>query len=430
MNTSLPQPELRARLSGIEPFLNATAIFILATIFMFWEASRAVYVLLSLAALVFVVKFRPEMPADHRLYSWPIIGYIGTAILSFLANGMSDHGLSTIVSRFFLLLLAIPVASVFYLSFDLKRNAWIKFVIGCMALGGAALVDILLLDKVRANAGYNASAFGFTALAMTSVVIGSYYRFSQARFGRAVFCLAILMGVCAMILSGTRTSWMAGIIVMVIALFFYLDRYSLFKRVAFALTLTVTMLIIGSSLPLVQKRFVVMFENISPYVKGEEQTEFNSLRTRVELWKLGWSMGMENKMFGFGPGNTKREIREHAQQNPHDLKRIKSVHVHNQFVQSFAMTGLVGLFSFLALVACHFRIFTKYLGKQYSLEVRCLALSGVLLLISYLIKSVPGVPFYGRQYLLMYGIASATIWGSLLGALRESGPVARESDNH
>ncbi len=414
----------------MEPFLNAAAIFILATIFMFWEASRAAYVLLSLAALVFVVKYRPEMPSDHRLYSWPIIGYIGAAILSFLANGMSDNGLNTVVSRFFLLLLAIPLASVFYLSFDLKRNAWIKFVIGCMALGGAALVDILLLDKVRANAGYNASAFGFTALAMTSVVIGSYYRFSQARFGKAVFCLAILMGVCAMILSGTRTSWLAGIVVMVIALFFYLDRYSLFKRVAFAFTLTAGIVIVSSSFPLVQKRLDIMFDNMAPYLKGEEQTELNSLRIRVELWKLGWHMGMENKMFGFGPGITKRVIREYAQQNPHDLRRIKSVHIHNQFVQSFAMTGLVGLFSFLALITCHFRIFTKYLGKQYSLEVRCLALSGVLLLISYLIKSVPGVPFYGRQYLLMYGIASAAIWGSLLGALRESGPMVHESDSH
>ena len=92
------------------------------------------------------------------------------------------------------------------------------------------------------------------------------------------------------------------------------------------------------------------------------------------------------------------------------------------------MTGLVGLLSFLALLICHFWLFAKYLGKQYSLEVRCLALSGLLLLISYLLKSIPGVPFYGKQYLLMYGFASATIWGGLLGALRDSGPVARKLD--
>jgi hypothetical protein len=51
MKSALPQAELQARLLAIEPFLNAVAIFIMATLFLFWDASRAVYVLLSLAAL-------------------------------------------------------------------------------------------------------------------------------------------------------------------------------------------------------------------------------------------------------------------------------------------------------------------------------------------------------------------------------------------
>jgi hypothetical protein len=195
MNTSSPQPELRVKMSVIEPYLNAIAVFIMATMFLFWDASRAVYVLLSLAALVFLVKYRPQMPRDHRLYSWPIIAYVGATILSLLVNEIPDGGVNRITSRFLLLLIAIPLVSVFYLSFDVKRNVWIKFAVGCMVMGGLALVDILFLDKYRAGAGHNEAAFGFIALAMTSVVIGSYHRFSQIRFGRAVFFLAIQLGV-------------------------------------------------------------------------------------------------------------------------------------------------------------------------------------------------------------------------------------------
>ena len=154
--------------------------------------------------------------------------------------------------------------------------------------------------------------------------------------------------------------------------------------------------------------------------QGEEQTEFTSLRFRVELWKLAWNVGLDNVVFGYGPGITKPVIKNYVKQNP-QLKGLETMnHIHNQFLQTFAMTGLVGLISFLALLICHFRIFTKYLGKQYSPEVRCLAFAGFLLLVAYLLKCVPGVPFYGKQYLLMYGFASATIWGCLLGALRES----------
>jgi O-antigen ligase len=317
MKPRLPQSELLAKLSVIEPYLNATAIFIMAAIFLYWDASRAAYVLLSLAALVFLVRYRPQMPSDHQLYSWPIIGYFGAAFLSLLFNGLPDSGINSLGSRFLLLLIAIPLVSIFYLSFDLKRNVWIKFAVGCIAMGILALVDILLLDKARADGGHNAATFGFTALAMTSIVIASYHRFSQARFGRAVFFVAILMGVCAMVLSGTRTSWLAGFVVLVIAMFFYLDRYSLFKRVLFALVLIGGIAIVGSSLPIVQKRMDQMVEMLAPYAKGEEQTEFSSLRYRVEAWKIAWHVGLENKVFGSGPGNPKQMIEEYVQQNQH-----------------------------------------------------------------------------------------------------------------
>jgi O-antigen ligase len=420
MNISSPQPELQARLAIIEPYLNAIAIFIMATIFLFWDASRAVYVLLSLAALVFLVKYRPQMPRDHRLYSWPIIAYVGATVLSLLANDIPDGGVNRVTSRFLLLLIAIPLVSVFYLSFDPKRNIWMKYAIGCVVMGLLALVDILLLDKSRAGGGHNEVAFGCTALAMTSIVIASYYRFNQIRYGKAIFLLAILMGVCAMVLSGTRTSWVAGIVILLITMFFYLDRYSFFKRVLFTLVLMGVIAIVSSSLPRVQERFAEGIDMITPYLTGEEQTEYNAFSHRVEVWKLGWQAGLENKIFGFGPGNTKRVINEHARQNP-QITRLQGInHIHNQFLQTFAMTGLVGLCSFLALIVCHLWIFTKYLRRQYSLEVRCLALAGLLLLVTYLVQSIPGVPFYGKQYLMMYGFASSTIWGCLLGALREA----------
>jgi O-antigen ligase len=287
-------------------------------------------------------------------------------------------------------------------------------------MGGLAIADTFFVDRQAVGGGHSPAVFGFVALTMTSIVLASYHKFNQTRFGRVIFVLALLMGVCAMILSGSRTSWLAGIVIIFIAMFFYLDRYSLLKRVLFTLTLIGSIAMVSSSIPVVQEKFGQMIGMVTPYVKGEEQTGFTSLRYRVEAWKLGWHVGLENKIFGFGPGSTKRVIKDYTQRNPH-LKKLEGLnHIHNQFLQTFAMTGLIGLFSFLALVICHFWIFTKYLGKQYSPEVRYLALAGLLLLVAYLIKSIPGVPFYGKQYLMMYGFASATIWGCLLGALRES----------
>ena len=420
MKNNLSQSQFYEKFSAFEPYLNAVAIFIMATLFLFWDASRAVYVLLSLGAVGLHIKYRPQLPREHRLYSWPIFGFVGAAVLSMLASENPQSGVNVVTSRYLLLLLAVPLVSLFYLSFDAKRNSWIKFAVGCVVMGGLALNDILLLAEYRADGGHNAAAFGFLALAMTSVVLGSYHRFSQARFGRAVFFLAIAMGVCAMILSGTRSGWIAGFVVFFIASFFYFERYSVARRALFALGLFLAIAIVSSSIPVVQDRFEEMVDNFTPYLKGEQQTEYTSLRFRVEAWKFAWHVGMENKVFGFGPGNTKRAMKDFAEANQQVIALRELNHIHNQFLQSFAMTGLVGLFSLLAMIACHFWMFARYLGKKYSQEVRFLALSGLLLLVSYLLMCIPGVPFYGKQYLLMYGFASASIWGCLLGALRES----------
>jgi len=419
------ESELRSRLSRIEPLLNAIAVFIMATFYLFWDVSRAVYVLFSLAALGFIVIYRPRMPREHRLYSWPIIAYVAAACLSLIVHGMPDSGINRIGSIYLLLPIAIPLASLFYLSFDPGRNPWIKFVACSVMMGCLALVDILILDEYRAGGGFNPAAFGFMALVSTSLVAASFHRFRQSRVGIAIFIVAILMGVCAMMLSGTRSSWLAGIAVLFIAMFYYLDRYSIFRRVLVSLVMMASIAVVSSTIPIVQKRIDQMIEIVTPYVKGENQTDYNSLRERVELWKLGWKMGLDNKTFGFGPGYTKKEIQKYTRQYPQFAGIATMNHLHNQYLQTFAMTGLVGLVSLLIMAGCHLWIFTKYLRKRYSTEVRSLALGGFLMLVSYLICSVAAIPFNGKNHLMMYGFASATIWGCLLGALRESGNHAQ-----
>ena len=294
MSTSTVSPEsgLRAWLFRFEPLINAVAVAIMATIFLYWDLSRAMFVLLSLAALVLVVKYRPRMPADHRLYTWPIIAFVGANFLSLAVDGFSDSGVNRLVSRFFLLLIAIPLVSLFYYSYDSRRNPWIRYVVGCLVLGVLAIIDILYFDLARAGSTENESAFGFIALAMTSVAAASFYRFRRIRYGTIVYFLAIAMGFCAMILSGTRTSWIGAIPVLVVAMFFYFERYSLARRMLFTLAIVVGVTVAGNMIPVVEKRVDLMVEMAAPYVTGKKQSGFNSLRYRVELWKLGWNVSL------------------------------------------------------------------------------------------------------------------------------------------
>ena len=407
-------------MSKLEPWLNGVSVFILSALFLFWDASRAVYVLLSLSALGFLIRYRPQLPRDHRLYAWPIIAFFAATVIAVAYDGFSDSGMNRLTSRFLLLLIAVPLVSVFYACYDPRRNQWVKFVMGCLAMGLLALVDILVLDAPRAGGGHNAVVFGFSAAAMTTVVIASYHRFKKTSFGKFLFAIALLMGFCAMFLSGTRSSWITIIAVVIIAMIFYLDRYSLSKRILVSLALIGCIAAAGLSIPLVKKRMDSMIVMVTPYVKGEEQTRFSSLRSRVESWKAAWDMGMDDMIFGVGPGNWKKSLQAYVKERPHlaSLKRMN--HAHNQFMHTFFVSGFIGLVSLLVMLSCHCWMFAKYLHKRYSTEVRSLALAGFLLVTVYIIYSIPEVPLNGKHYLLLYAFSTASIWGSLLGALQKS----------
>ena len=411
-------------MSRLEPWLNGVSVFILSTIFLWWDASRAVYVLLSLAALGYLIKYRPQLPRQQRFYSWPIMLFVSATFLSVAVDGFSSSGMNVLVSRIFLLLLAIPLVSLFYACFAADRNQWIKFALGCLVMGLLALVDILVLNEYRAGGGHNQAVFGFSAAALTSIVIASYHRFKETGFGKLVFAAALLMGFYAMVLSGTRSSWIVIIAVVIIAVIFYLDRYSLSKRILVSMFLIGCVAAASLTIPLVKVRIDQMVVMVTPYVKGEEQTKFSALRHRVEAWKAAWNMGMTESVFGVGPGKFKKSLKAYVRERPH-LATLEGLnHAHNQFMQTFFMSGFVGLISLLVLLSCHFWIFARYLHKRYSTEVRSLALAGFLLVVAYIIYSIPGVPFKGKQYLMIYAFSSASIWGCLLGALQQSGVTA------
>jgi len=422
MTKTTPNSSVSGTARWIEPLLNLTAIFILSTIFLAWNASRLVYILLSMAAFAYLLKIQLKLPSDQRFFSWPIIGFVGAAALSVWYHGWSGSGINFLVSRYFLLLLAIPLVGIFYVSFDPERNVWTKFALGSVVIGILALVDVLILDEHRAGGGHNSVVFGFIALAMITPLIASYHQWRNFKFGKYYFVIGILMGCCGMLLSETRSSWITAIALIIIAMMFYLDFYSITKRSLIILVLICCIAGIGMSIPVVNKRIGNMVEITAPYINGEEQRKFSSLRLRVEGWKASWNIGLDSYVLGIGLGvaDYRKALRAYVEDKRELAPVAELKHTHNQFMHIFAMSGVVGLISFVGLIACHLWIFTKYLNGRYSMEVRSLALSGFMLVVGYTIMSIPEVPFYNKQWLIMYSLSSASIWGCLLGALRAS----------
>ena len=153
---------------------------------------------------------------------------------------------------------------------------------------------------------------------------------------------------------------------------------------------------------------------MSPYLSGEEQVQFTSLSYRVESWKAAWQIGADSPVIGVGPGHFRKSLKAYVRQNP-KLEGLQSVkHAHNQFLQTFATAGIVGLTALVSLLLCHAFLFARYLSAVYPESIRSLALAGLLLVLAYALMSLTAVPFERKKLLLLYGFSSASMWAGIL----------------
>lgn len=400
-----------------EGLLNLAGILILCGPFLYWDASRALYLLTSLFALGYLIRQRIRLPREQLLYSLPIVGFVAAATLSWLVNGTTDSGWNIVTSRYALLLFAIPLVALFFAQYRSQRNHWFKFQAAALVLGCFALYEILVLGQPRAEGDDNAAIFGFAAALVTCVVLVAFPARRDHLNGMVVYLLSVAAGGTAVLLSGTRGAWLAVLVCLAIAANYMLERHSAVQRLLLFGTGLLVLGIITVAVPPVKTRFIDMVEIVSPYFDGSDEIEFSSVRYRVETWRAGWHIGRENLGFGVGPGNYPTQLSAYVAANPRleTLQRMR--HAHNQYMQIFATMGLTGLLGLIGLLSAHLLLFARYLSRRYSPEVRRLALAGLLLVITYALLSITGVPLDRKKQIVIYAFSSASLWGCLLGAL-------------
>lgn len=86
-----------------------------------------------------------------------------------------------------------------------------------------------------------------------------------------------------------------------------------------------------------------------------------SVSERIFKWKTGWGMVREHPVFGVGADNLKVNFANYQADVKRDirLKGTSESNLHNEFLQRFAETGIIGFLAFLAV----FLYFFYYCGK-------------------------------------------------------------------
>lgn len=161
---------------------------------------------------------------------------------------------------------------------------------------------------------------------------------------RMYLSVGVIAGAYAMLLSETRGSLLALLLLAVILL--WQGRRHIGKSIWLAALLGCVALwgIGGETLA---RRFADIRDDITLYQQGQSAT---SIGARLELWQFAWQQGAQHPLLGTGTAGLRHAKTEWLAHHPAREFIGELGHVHNEYLDAFARRGGIGLALVLALI--------------------------------------------------------------------------------
>lgn len=286
-------------------------------------------------------------------------------------------------SRF---LLALPVL-LLLLKCKMPKTPLIFYssIMGAIAAASLAAYEVVVQGEPRAQVYTNAIMFGDTSmlLGLINAVACFYFYQNKQKFMLALGFAGVLCGIAGSILSGSRGGWIA---VPLIGLFILIQAKDLIGRKQLSAIILVGLIGATSAIALpqtgIQARFAKAIDDIQLYLLGETNT---SVGLRFEMWKGAVYLFSEAPILGVGEYGSRPLKAELARQGLMSLEATQFDHLHNEFFNTMALKGVVGLAILILLYLVPLKLFISK-ARQYSnnWNVKAFALAGALVPMSYM----------------------------------------------
>ncbi len=327
----------------------------------------------------------------------------------------------------FRLLLAVPIFLLLY-KFPIKP-IWFFIIITVTTIIGSSIgyynhmnYDWACRATVgRINTIHYASIiqlFAFISLMGISFVKEIKNKLLQHSYCLLVV-IAFCMGIYLSILSYSRGVWLAlPIQLLFVSVFYFKYNKKSLKTIVLLIPLVLTSGYLVKNITDtmfeqqnsscrqnmgITKRFDAALSNIKDYKEGHTST---SVGLRLAMYKFAFDLAKENPLLG----SPVQKIKDIQKTRPEVNHKALS-HFHNHFLQILARYGLVGLILLLGLYLFSFISFWQRC-KDTDISVKCLGVSGMLLLFSYAIYSLTDVLFKTHLGLSLYIIVISVICGA------------------
>ncbi|MFW3616920.1 O-antigen ligase family protein [Billgrantia antri] len=408
MSTALSSPPPYIALSM--HLYTSLAVLLLGTIALVVPSGYSLgAVMLLLGSAVLLVK-RPglNLTRQDRLVMTAMLAYTLVGMLEAWWDGQGIRGIDKPI-RF---LLAIPAMLLIKAYPPRLSWMWSGLALGAIGAGGWAGWQKLVEGVWRAEGHTYVIQFGNLSMLLGILCLaGLGWAVVQLRRGVWVSLLAMgaVVGILGSLFSGSRGGWIGFPIVLLVLYRGYgRDLPGVIRIAALAAVVLGALLVYALPQTGVQSRVHDAFNDVARYVSGESKT--SSVGARFEMWKGAYHLILEKPLIGWGDNGYRQGMQALADEGVIHPGVTKYGHAHNEFIDALAKRGIIGLVVLLALYLIPMKLFTHQLSAP-DLELRSLALAGILLSVAYIDFGLSQVFLAHNSGVMMYAFWLAVLWG-------------------
>ena len=314
-------------------------------------------------------------------------------------------------SRF---LLAIP--ALLWVMTHPPRLGWMWAGLACGAIGsGSWAAWQKLVEGVSRAEGFTfVIQFGNLSMLMGVLCLaGLGWSLQQTNHRRwtGFLLFGALMGILGSLFSGSRGGWVGFPFILLVLYKGYGGCLSIrLKAVIGALILVAASAVYALPQTGVKARVSHAIEDVQGYVL--EGDSHSSVGARFEMWRGAGQLIIEKPLIGWGDNGYERGLKALAEQGNVDSYVTRYGHAHNEFIDTFAKCGVIGLILLLALYLVPMRLFAKRFSDP-NLQVRSIAVAGVLLPVAYMDFGLSQVFMAHNSGVMVFAFWLATLYGAL-----------------
>ena len=319
------------------------------------KVAGGVFLLFALMGIIWLepglARRRLVLDARERLLMLIVLSFVGVWLIAWLGHGLGPVG-GADVGRILRLLLIIPVYLFLARVDGLDRAWWAGLAAGAIIAGGYAIAFMLVGEPGswadRVGGPTNPIYFGGVTLAFALMLLPRVADPESAPAIRLLMSLALVLGLTASAISGSRGAWLALAPLLVVYLLTLGTRQHPAKRFGMPLLILALAVVLAflPGVPLGQ-RVIDAFATSGSY--GAEIAREDTLAVRWALWELSFDQLRDAWLFGVGPDGFRAALEAAVEQGRLPEWFLEYHHPHNQFISALLIAGLPGLITLVLL---------------------------------------------------------------------------------